>query len=194
MSGLDWDVLLVQFVALGLGALIKGATGQGLPVVSIPLLAIFLGVPHAIAILIILIVATNFWQVWQFRHEGREAEFLPSMLLAGMAGIVVGTMALKHFAVGWSSLCLGLILTGYIGLRVGKPSFRHLCAHRETAGAAGRACRRDHSRRGRPAEPDWRAFHPFDEFAARAIDLRDIGDVHGFRARSTALDDLRPDV
>ncbi len=146
-----------------------------------PLLAIFLGVPHAIAILIIPIVATNFWQVWQFRHEVREARFLPSMLLVGVAGIVVGTMALKHFAVGWSSLCLGLILTSYIGLRVGKPSFA-TSAHiaQRLALPIGLA--------------DWGAFHPFDEFAARAIDLRDIGDVHGFRARSTALDDLRPDV
>ena len=42
------ESFVVVFVAIGLGAFSKGATGIGLPLIAIPIIAGFLGVEHAI--------------------------------------------------------------------------------------------------------------------------------------------------
>jgi uncharacterized membrane protein YfcA len=52
--------------ALGLGGFVKGATGMGLPLVSVPALAAYLGVPHTLAILTVPLIVTNGWQVWRY--------------------------------------------------------------------------------------------------------------------------------
>jgi len=123
MYGMSVQVLMLVSFALGVGAVVKGATGLGLPVVAMPVLASFLGVPHAIGILTIPIIVTNIWQVWQLRESRHRTPFLIPMLAAGTIGIIAGTFLLKVLPASWSSLFLGLILTAYIALRVGRPSF-----------------------------------------------------------------------
>lgn len=122
---MEFDPLHVAVLtaALGAGALIKGATGMGLPLVALPVLTTFFGLQHAIAILIVPIIYTNVWQVWTNRREwrGPRMDFLPLFLLFGAAGIAGGTWALTALPERALVLLLGLILVGYVGLRLLAP-------------------------------------------------------------------------
>ena len=120
---MEIDHIVLLTLALGAGAIVKGATGMGLPAVATPVLAVYLGVPHAIAVLTIPIIATNVWQTWQFRECRAATTFLTPMLFGGALGIVVGTIALKFLPAAWSSLFLGLTLAAYIAHRMLRPTF-----------------------------------------------------------------------
>jgi len=118
------DMLLVMALALGVGGLVKGATGMGLPIVALPVLASFLGVPSAIALMCMPIVLTNAVQVWRLRSAAPEAGFLPAMILGGAAGIALGTWLIVSLPEDSLSLALAGLLFIYIGLRLANPHFR----------------------------------------------------------------------
>jgi len=110
-------------LALGIGGLIKGATGMGLPIMALPILAAFLGVQHAVAVMCLPIVLTNAWQCWSFRDGMREADFLTGLLLGGAVGIAIGTWFIVSVPERALSLSLALLVLGYVGLRLASPDF-----------------------------------------------------------------------
>ena len=114
---------LAMAAALAAGAVVKGATGMGLPLIALPVLTSVFGLQHAIGVMIIPIIVTNAWQVW--RHQGERAAesmgFLPMFLIAGIVGTVLGTWLLTNLPERWLVLGLGSILLGYVGLRIFKP-------------------------------------------------------------------------
>ncbi|MFW6076582.1 MAG: sulfite exporter TauE/SafE family protein, partial [Hyphomicrobiales bacterium] len=117
------EALVIITVGLGLGAVCKGATGIGLPLIALPILAASFGVPHAIAILALPVIAANGWQVWRYRSQWTVVAFLPRLLLGGILGIVAGTAILKATPPQAAVLALGVLLTGYIVFRLLRPNF-----------------------------------------------------------------------
>jgi len=105
------------------GGLVKGATGIGLPAIAIPILALFLDVPHAIAVMTVPLFITNAWQAWQHREHRRVATFLPPFLLASVAGLFVGTWFLTLVPTRALLLLLGVLLLAFISLRLWSPHF-----------------------------------------------------------------------
>jgi hypothetical protein len=120
----DFELIIILTVALGGGGLVKGVTGMGLPLVAIPILAAFLGIAHAVAIVMMPILATNAWQLWQLRDELKRLRFLGPMLAAGSVGVFVGVWVLTTVPERALSVVLAVILFLYIGLRLAKPDFR----------------------------------------------------------------------
>ena len=121
MSSLE--LILIMALALGAGGVVKGATGMGLPLVATPVLAAFLGVAHAVAILTMPILVTNAWQIWQLRNEMKGLRFLPPLLVAGAVGVVVGVWVLTAVPERALAVVLAAILFLYIGLRLARPDF-----------------------------------------------------------------------
>jgi uncharacterized protein len=121
---LDIEFLLIVVGALGLGGFIKGATGLGLPLVSVPALAAFLGVPHALAIVSIPLVVTNTWQSWHFRAHRHGTGFLARLLPASVIGIGLGTIALTTLPAAALSLALSLMMMAYIAFYLTKPDLQ----------------------------------------------------------------------
>lgn len=119
----EWERLVVIIAAVGAGALVKGATGMGLPLVAMPVLVSAFGLPHAISLMIIPIFATNAAQVWRFRRERSDPKvaFLLPMILASLLGVAVGTLALVRLDERILSMALGLLLLGYVALRLLRP-------------------------------------------------------------------------
>lgn len=117
------EFILIVALALGLGGMVKGAIGLGLPIVSIPVLAAFLGVPHALAIIVTPLVVTNLWQMLQYRRDRPRATFLWPLVGTGLVGIVLGTWALTELPVEALSLTLATIVTIYIATILLKPAF-----------------------------------------------------------------------
>jgi uncharacterized membrane protein YfcA len=115
--------LLAMALALGVGGLVKGATGMGLPLLALPILAAFLGVQHAVALMCLPVIITNFWQVWRFRAAMWEGDFLPAMALGGAAGVAVGTWFIVSVPERALSLALALLVFTYIALRLANPHF-----------------------------------------------------------------------
>lgn len=119
---LDPGFVLVVACALGLGGMVKGAIGLGLPIVSIPVLAAFLGVPHALAIIMVPLVVTNAWQIRQYHAHRTRAAFLRPLVGSGLFGIALGTWALTELPVSVLSLTLATIVTVYIATILSKPT------------------------------------------------------------------------
>jgi uncharacterized protein len=118
------ESLALSALAIGLGGLVKGATGFGLPLVAVPILASFLGVPHAIAVMMVPILVTNAWQIWTFRLARRNTGFLPVFLAAGTVGVVVGTWVLAVTPGPALMATLGVMLVLYVALALSKPTFQ----------------------------------------------------------------------
>jgi uncharacterized membrane protein YfcA len=121
---LGWEFWLVVIVALGLGGFVKGATGMGLPLMTMPVLAAFLGVPHALAILTVPLIMTNGWQVWRYFSHRHGTGFLARLLPAGAIGIVIGTWALTALPVRALSLVLAALVVAYVVLQLTRPNLR----------------------------------------------------------------------
>ena len=110
-------------LALAAGAVVKGATGMGLPLVALPVLTTVFGLQHAVGLMTIPLIVTNVWQVWRFRAEARAPRlgFMPWFLVGGAVGIGLGTWALTALPERVLVLSLGVILLVYVALRIATP-------------------------------------------------------------------------
>ena len=115
--------IAIIVIAIAIGSFIKGATGSGLPQIAIPVIATFLGVERAVVIMAIPGVAANAWMVWANRDGMRTSRDLPSLLVTGTVGAVVGTVALKTLDGRMLSVILALIIVGYVVVSTFKPDF-----------------------------------------------------------------------
>lgn len=120
---MDFQSVFIMLVALAAGAVVKGATGMGLPLVALPVLTAFFGLQHAVGLMTIPLIVTNAWQVWRFREEARAAQlgFMPWFLVGGVVGIAIGTWALTTLPERMLVLALGIILLTYVVLRLAAP-------------------------------------------------------------------------
>lgn len=122
---MDISNYLVMALALAAGAVVKGATGAGLPLIALPVLTTFFGLQHAVGLMVIPLIVTNAWQVWRFRSQARSERmaFLPMFLVAGVLGIALGVWLLATLPERLLVLTLGIILIAYVLLRLFKPHF-----------------------------------------------------------------------
>jgi uncharacterized protein len=115
--------LVVIVLAIALGAFVKGATGSGLPQIAIPVMAVFLGVEHAVVVMAIPGVVANGLLVWTHRAEYRHTRDLPVMLATGVVGAAVGTVLLDSLDGRILSACLAAVIVVYIVLALTRPGF-----------------------------------------------------------------------
>ena len=82
--------ILLALIGLGLGGILKGATGAGAPVIGVPVLAVIFNVPMAVAIFTVPNLLTNLWQGWQFRKHQISRRFTLIFAGAGALGAGIG--------------------------------------------------------------------------------------------------------
>lgn len=82
--------------AFVLGGVVKGTLGIGLPLVAVPLLALSMPATRAIGLMVIPVVASNTWQVWDsgISVEGVR-RFLPLIAALLVTTLVTVPMTLK---------------------------------------------------------------------------------------------------
>ena len=98
---------------------IKGVIGLGLPTVSLGLLAIFLDLTTAMALLTMPAAATNVWQAAVGGNARMIVRRLWPFMLAATITVWLGAMALTRVDLALLSALLGLILLLYAGLSLG---------------------------------------------------------------------------
>ena len=98
---------------------IKGVIGLGLPTVSLGLLAIFLDLTTAMALLTMPAAATNVWQAAVGGNARMIVRRLWPFMLAATVTVWLGAMALTRVDLALLSALLGVILLLYAGLSLG---------------------------------------------------------------------------
>ncbi|MGZ8228912.1 MAG: sulfite exporter TauE/SafE family protein [Burkholderiales bacterium] len=116
VGDLGATAVLACAVAMIAGGTVKGVVGIGLPLVSLPVMATFIPVPKAMALLLLSSFATSVWQTFQgglFTQSLKR--FWP--LFAGMAiGTPISVRMLATFDVTVLYLILGTIVSIFAAL------------------------------------------------------------------------------
>jgi uncharacterized membrane protein YfcA len=124
MIALDPSSYVAIFAALALGGVLKGATGAGVPVIAVPVIAAFVDVRFAVMVMVIVNLLTNTRQIWTYRDTRLPEGFALRFGLAGAVGALIGTGLLVWLPEEVLSALLAAIVFAYIGLRLARPDFR----------------------------------------------------------------------
>jgi len=115
--------VVVIVAAIGVGAFVKGATGGGLPLLAIPVMAVFIGVERAVVVMAVPGVVSNGWLVWTHRETARQTRDLPVLLAACIVGTAVGTVLLEWLPGRVLSATLAAMIITYIVVSTARPGF-----------------------------------------------------------------------
>ena len=101
-----------------LAGFVKGVVGMGLPTVSLGLLAVFLPLPTAMALVVVPSAVTNFWQAVVGGHGVALLKRFWIFFLSATGFIWIGALVLKTELLIWLPALLGLLLMihGLLGL------------------------------------------------------------------------------
>ena len=116
--------LLLMALGLGLGGILKGATGAGSPVIGVPVLTLFFNVPMAVALFTIPNLCTNLWQGWRFRASQISRRFTWMFAGGGVLGALVGSFLLAALP---AEVLMGTVAGAtllYIAFRLARPDWR----------------------------------------------------------------------
>jgi uncharacterized membrane protein YfcA len=115
MNGLDfgWVTLVVSFLAIMVGGVVKGTVGVGLPLVALPIMASFMPVPQAIALLILPAVATSVWQSFAGGNFLATIKRFWALLLVIPVGTYWGVRALVVLDPRIIYIALGLLVSTF---------------------------------------------------------------------------------
>lgn len=116
--------LIVAMIAFALGGILKGAIGAGTPVVVIPLMSIYFGVPYAVAVFVLPALLSNLWQAWQFRGALMDRAFVLRLALGAGVGALIGSVALAALPSAFLSVTVGVLALVYLGFRLAKPDWQ----------------------------------------------------------------------
>jgi uncharacterized protein len=112
--------LLIVFVCLALGGVLKGATGAGAPILAVPALAMLFDVPFAVAVMLVPNLLTNLVQAWQYRRSIRSRRFVFSFAAAGAVGAGIGTVVLATFPQELLSIIVAAAVIAYVAFRLAR--------------------------------------------------------------------------
>ena len=120
----DTVTIIAILVAFALGGILKGATGAGAPVVTIPVIAAFYDVRIAVIIMVVPNLLTNIGQLYQFRKTILPSLFTVSFALGGGIGALIGTILLANLSIKILTLSVAFIVIIYILLKLIVPSWK----------------------------------------------------------------------
>lgn len=114
LTEFNMALFIIAITAITIGALLKGMTGVGLPLIAVPAIATFTSVEEAVVLMIIPTLGSNLWLVATHR---RFAELLRAhlpFLVAGFLGGIIGTFILTTVDDRWLKLALAAWLALYL--------------------------------------------------------------------------------
>jgi uncharacterized membrane protein YfcA len=120
----DSITIIAILIAFALGGILKGATGAGAPIITIPVIAAFYDVRVAVIIMVIPNLLTNIGQLYQFRKTILPTFFTVSFALGGGIGAFIGTILLANLSIKILTLSVAFIVIVYIFLKLIVPSWK----------------------------------------------------------------------
>ncbi|WP_299359501.1 sulfite exporter TauE/SafE family protein [uncultured Paracoccus sp.] len=116
-----FGVAIAAFLA---GGILKGAIGAGTPIVAVPIMSIYHGVPFAVAVFALPGLLSNAWQAWRFRRHIMHRRFILLMVAGAMLGALAGTFLLAALPSRVLSLTVGGLALIYVVFRLTSPHWR----------------------------------------------------------------------
>ena len=120
----DTTGLIIIFSGLLLGAMLKGATGAGLPIIAVPVIAAFYDIRFAVVLLVIPNLITNVWQIVKYREHNTVPSLMRRFAIYGAIGAACGTVLLAQLPLQVLDIFIALIVLLYVALRLGRPNFQ----------------------------------------------------------------------
>ena len=117
-------IITAILLAFSLGGILKGATGAGAPIITIPVIAAFYDVRIAVIIMVVPNLLTNIGQLYQFRKTILPKFFTLSFALGGGIGAFLGTILLVNLSIKILTLSVAFIVIIYILLKLIVPSWK----------------------------------------------------------------------
>lgn len=117
----DLQAVIVIAMSLALGGMLKGATGAGTPIIAVPVIAAFLDIRLAVAVLALPNLCTNLVQIWAYRHQATDRVWTIRFVISGAVGAGLGTFVLKITSEKILMAVLTVIVVLYIALRLVRP-------------------------------------------------------------------------
>jgi hypothetical protein len=112
---MDAGEILLVLAAVSFGFFAKGVTGLGGPPLAIPVLATFMGVEYAVAVIAIPAALANGWLMLENRSAAPEIRrYLIPMMATGVVGTVLGVWLLLSIDDRIMSVLLGALMLLYI--------------------------------------------------------------------------------
>lgn len=115
---------VILALVLFVGGAMKGATGIGLPIIAVPVLAAYFDLHFAVAVILLPSLATNGWLVWRYRAERTPRHFLYAIPIGALAGIAVGVTLLASLPVRFLNLGVAAAIIIFVISRIIRPSWR----------------------------------------------------------------------
>ncbi|NNF23321.1 MAG: sulfite exporter TauE/SafE family protein [Rhodobacteraceae bacterium] len=115
--------LIAAAIAFALGGILKGAIGAGTPVIAVPILSIYYGVPFAVAVFTFPALLSNIWQAWAYRSQLLPRSFVLSLVFSAGAGTAAGSVLLAALPSPALMLSVAVTTFAYVGFRIAKPDW-----------------------------------------------------------------------
>ena len=113
-----------MFLGLFLGAVLKGATGAGLPIIAIPTIAAIYDIRVAVVLLVIPNFITNVWQIRKYRAHNPGQGFAGKFAISGVVGAGIGTLLLATLPLMLLNIIIAFVVFAYVFLRLINPTFQ----------------------------------------------------------------------
>jgi uncharacterized protein len=121
MTTTELAIILVAVVA---GALVKAVTGMGLPIIAIPIAALFIDLDDAVVTIAFANVLANGTLAFRERSHIAETRDLPVLAVTGVVGAVVGTIAFVNLPETPLVVILIVAIVAYVAMFFAKPDLR----------------------------------------------------------------------
>lgn len=121
MTGAELVIVLVAAVA---GSIAKAVTGMGLPIITIPIAALFVSLDDAVVVIALPNMLANLVLAVGAREHRGETRDLPLLVGYGMAGAVVGTLAFVSVPEEPLVVLLTLAVLAYVATFLANPELR----------------------------------------------------------------------
>jgi uncharacterized protein len=133
--------VVVIVLASAAGALTKGVTGLGYPVIAVPLIALVLGMEDAVVLVALPNLAANVYLCWESRAHRRGTRDLGRLVGFGAVGAIAGTVALVSLPDAPLQLLLAVTIGFFVVQFLRRPELRvdHLTARRWSPAAGSLA-------------------------------------------------------
>lgn len=115
---------VILALVLFVGGAMKGATGIGLPIVAVPVLAAYFDLHFAVAVILLPSLVTNGWLVWWYRAQRTPRYFLYAIPVGTLAGIALGVALLASLPARFLNLGVAAAIAIFVISRIIRPSWR----------------------------------------------------------------------
>ncbi len=121
MSGAELAIILVAVVV---GSLVKAITGMGLPIIAIPVAALFVDFETAVVVLAFPTTLANAVLAGRERASYEQTRDLPTLAVFGVLGAIVGTLAFVNLPEQPLVIALVAVIAFYIIAFFAHPDLR----------------------------------------------------------------------